>query len=199
MSAVVELPERPEAPLNIGVSQCLMGDEVRYDGSGARSSFPHAALQGLFTYRPYCPEVGIGMTVPREPIRLVGSAQAYRVVGVKDPRVDKTDELIAYARDQLSSMADLSGYIFMHNSHSCGLMRVKVYPRADAPAQRDAMGIYAKTVTAALPNLPAEDAGRLFDVVLRENFVTRTFASRPDPGKAGGLPQSLQVFAHGAQ
>ena len=171
-----DIPERPEAPLAVGISQCLMGEEVRYDGSGARSSFPHAALAGVFTYHTFCPEVGIGMSVPREPIRLVGSAQSYRVVGVKDPSLDKTDELVAYGQAKVSEISKLVGYIFMHNSPSCGLMRVKVYPTKDGPARREGQGIYAKTVVQALPNLPAEDAGRLFDVVLRENFVTRTFA-----------------------
>ena len=75
----VDLPPRPEPPLPIGISQCLLGDEVRYDGSGARSSFPHAALTGLFAYESFCPEVGIGMTVPRDPIRLVGTVDDYRV------------------------------------------------------------------------------------------------------------------------
>lgn len=176
MTETAGIPPRPEGPLKVGISQCLLGDEVRYDGSGARSSFPHAALQGLFEYHSFCPEVGIGMSVPRAPIRLVGDAQSYRVVGVKDPSLDKTDELIAYAKAQLPKLADVSGYIFMHNSPSCGLMRVKVYPGPDAPARRDGTGIYAATVIEAMPCLPAEDAGRLFDVVLRENFVTRTFA-----------------------
>lgn len=175
MATQTDIPPRPAAPLPIGISQCLQGDAVRYDGSGARSSFPHAALEGLFEYRAYCPEVGIGMTVPREPIRLVGTAQSYRVVGVKDPTVDKTAELEAYAHAQLPQLKQLAGYIFMHNSPSCGLMRVKVYPHADAPARRDATGIFAATVTRSLPTLPVEDGGRLFDAVLRENFVTRAF------------------------
>ena len=172
----VDLPDRPAAPLKIGISQCLMGDEVRYDGSGAKSSLPHQALDGLFEYRTYCPEVGIGMSVPREPIRLVGTAENYRVVGVKDPGIDKTDELIEFAQRQLPGFADLAGYIFMHNSPSCGLMRVKVYPGPDVPAKREATGAYAATIVKERPDLPVEDAGRLFDGVLRENFVTRTFA-----------------------
>ncbi len=176
MPAQVELPPRPEPPLQIGISQCLLGEEVRYDGSGARSSFPHAALAGLFEYRSFCPEVGIGMTVPRDPIRLVGTEQDYRVVGVKDPTIDKTDELRAYASEQVKQFTDFAGYIFMHNSPSCGLMRVKIYPSRNAPAKRQGRGIYAAEVTRQLPNLPVEDGGRLFDVVLRENFVTRTFA-----------------------
>ncbi len=175
-SAALQLPARPEAPLPIGISQCLQGEAVRYDGSGARSSLPHAALQGLFTYHGYCPEVGIGLSVPREPIRLLGDKDAYRVVGVRDPGFDVTADLQAYARTQLPALAALAGYIFMHNSPSCGLNRVKVYPHAQAPAVREGTGMYAKTVTEALPELPVEDAGRLFDAVLRENFVTQVYA-----------------------
>ncbi len=161
----------------VGISQCLLGDEVRYDGSGARSSMPHNHLQGLFTYTPFCPEVAIGMTVPREPIRLVGDEQAYRVVGVKDAAIDKTDELAGYAEAELSRISRLSGYVFMHNSPSCGLYRVKLYPpHPDAPARRVGRGAFAAAVVRGLPHLPVEDAGRLFDDVLRENFVTRVFA-----------------------
>jgi uncharacterized protein YbgA (DUF1722 family)/uncharacterized protein YbbK (DUF523 family) len=171
-----DLPPRPEAPLKIGISECLLGREVRYDGSGAKSSFPHAKLEGLFDYVSVCPEVGIGMTVPREPIRLVGSVDDYRVVGVKDRSIDKTDALRAYGQDKAKTFADLSGYIFMHNSPSCGLFRVKVYPEQDGPAIRQGRGIYAGAVLDALPDLPAEEGGRMFDDVLRENFVTRAFA-----------------------
>ncbi len=173
----VDIPERPDAPLPIGISQCLLGDEVRYDGSGARSSFPHAALAGLFAYESFCPEVGIGMSVPRDPIRLVGTLDDVRLVGVKDPTLDVTEDLIAYANAQVENFGHLAGYIFMHNSPSCGLLRVKVYPnKKSAPAKREGRGLYAREVTRQLPNLPVEDGGRLFDAILRENFVTRTFA-----------------------
>ena len=101
----------------------------------------------------------------------------YRVVGVKDPTVDVTEDLIEYAEAQVKHFGHLAGYIFMHNSPSCGLLRVKVYPnKKNAPAKREGRGLFAREVTRHLPNLPAEDGGRLFDAILRENFVTRTFA-----------------------
>jgi uncharacterized protein YbgA (DUF1722 family)/uncharacterized protein YbbK (DUF523 family) len=175
---MVTLPPRPPGPLHIGISQCLVGDEVRYDGSGARSSMPHDKLEGLFTYRSVCPEMGIGMTVPRPPIRLVrvGGSGEVRAVGVRDPAMDKTQSLAAFGAAQAAGFQDLAGYVFMHNSPSCGLFRVKVYERSDAPPRREGRGIYAAAVTAAIPEMPVEEAGRLFDDVLRENFVTRTFA-----------------------
>ncbi len=181
MPAVPELvPERPSAPLPLAISECLLGTEVRYDGSGARSSCPHSALDGLFEYRGICPEVGIGMGVPREPIRLVGSMDAPRAVGVKQPEQDFTAPLTAYGARTAAELTDVCGYIFMKGSPSCGLFRVKVYPQeagkvTGAPDMRG-RGLHAAAVTEALPNLPVEENGRLHDVVLRENFVTRTFA-----------------------
>jgi uncharacterized protein YbgA (DUF1722 family)/uncharacterized protein YbbK (DUF523 family) len=174
------LPPRPEPPLPIAISQCLLGSEVRYDGSGAASSYPHAALSELFEYRGICPEVGIGMTVPREPIRLVGDAANPRVVGVKDPSLDVTESLRDYGRNQAAGLGDVAGYVFMKNSPSCGLFRVKVYPHDNgrvtgAPDMRG-RGAYAAAIVEARPNLPVEENGRLHDPVLRENFVTRTFA-----------------------
>jgi uncharacterized protein YbgA (DUF1722 family)/uncharacterized protein YbbK (DUF523 family) len=175
-----DLPPRPEPPLPIAISQCLLGSEVRYDGSGARSSFPHAALDGLFEYRGICPEVGIGMGTPRAPIRLVGDPDAPRVVGVADPTVDVTAELHDYGLRMASTLGDAVGYVFMKNSPSCGLYRVKVYPhdgqRVTGAPLTSGRGAYAAAVTAALPDLPAEENGRLHDPVLRENFVTRAFA-----------------------
>ena len=187
------VPTRPQGPLAIGISQCLLGEEVRYDGTGARSSLPHTKLDGLFEFSGICPEVGIGMTIPRKPIRLVSSDDIVRVVGVNDSSIDKTDDLQDYAIAQKDKIAKFSGYIFMHNSPSCGLFRVKVYaPRADVPGSRTGTGIFAQQVIEDFPNLPVEEAGRLFDDEIRENFVTRVFTyahwqSLPTPLTAAHL------------
>lgn len=175
-----DFPARPEPPLPLAISQCLLGSEVRYDGSGAASSYPHAVLADLFDYRGICPEVGIGMSVPRDPIRLVGDPADPRVVGVKDPSLDVTAALRSYGRAQAAGLDDVVGYVFMKNSPSCGLFRVKVYPHEDgrvtgAPDMRG-RGAFAAAIVEARPNLPVEENGRLHDPVLRENFVTRTFA-----------------------
>lgn len=172
----MEIPDQPQAPLTIGISRCLLGREVRYDGTGARSSLPHDSLDGLFEFRDICPEVGIGMTVPREPIRLQDAGSGVRVVGVKDASVDVTEALYDFGQRHAARSADLAGFIFMHNSPSCGVHRVKVYPGHAAPAERKGRGMFAQAMTDALPVMPVEDAGRLFDDVLRENFVTRAFA-----------------------
>jgi len=174
------LPERPGPPLPLAISECLLGSEVRYDGSGARSSFPHEALPGLYAFRGICPEVGIGMGVPRAPIRLVGTPADVAAVGVKAPDQDFTDALRHFGHETAGTLGDVCGYVFMKGSPSCGLFRVKVYPQHDgvvtgAPDMRG-RGVHAAAVTERLPNLPVEENGRLNDPVLRENFVTRTFA-----------------------
>lgn len=177
-------PARPEPPLPLGISECLLGREVRYDGTGAGSSFPHAVLEGLYQYQGICPEVGIGMPVPRPPIRLVARESAdgsghVRAVGVADSQLDCTDALADFARDTAPRFVGLAGYVLMKSSPSCGLERVKVYSeRADGTvgmAKRVGRGIYAQGLATALPDLPLEESGRLNDEVLRENFVTRTF------------------------
>lgn len=173
-------PSRPEPPLPIAISECLLGSEVRYDGSGARSSFPHAALSELFHYRGICPEVAIGLGTPREPIRLVGDAGNPRVVGVKHASLDVTGPLREYGRTQAAALTDVVGYVFMKGSPSCGLFRVKVYPETHgtvtgAPAL-NGRGAYAAAVVEGQPDLPVEENGRLHDPVLRENFVMRVFA-----------------------
>jgi uncharacterized protein YbgA (DUF1722 family)/uncharacterized protein YbbK (DUF523 family) len=176
-----DLPPRPDPPLPIAISQCLLGSEVRYDGSGAATEYPHNCLDGLFEYRGICPEVGIGLGTPRELIRLVGSATAPRVVGVRDPRRDVTDDLHRYGRAQAPGLSDVAGYVFMRGSPSCGLFEVKVYPRgadgrvADVP-ERTGRGAYAAAIVMDWPNLPVEENGRLHDPALRQNFVIRTFA-----------------------
>ncbi len=175
-----ELPPRPAPPLTLAISECLLGTEVRYDGSGARSSYPHSLLEGLFEYRGICPEMGIGMGTPRKPIRLVGAVDGPRAVGVKDADQDVTEALADFGRRQVSGLDDVAGYVFMKNSPSCGLFRVKVYPHENgrvtgAPDPRG-RGVYAAAITTALPDLPAEESGRLHDPLLRENFATRVFA-----------------------
>ncbi len=171
------LPKRPLPPLKVAVSDCLTGSEVRFDGGHKRSSLCHEQLTGLFELRGICPELGIGMGVPRDPIRLVGDVAAPRAQGVKDAAVDVTLPLQEYARSIVPSLADVFGYIFIKNSPTCGLFRVKVYPaRGNGAPAVNGRGVYAAEIVRACPELPVEESGRLEDPVLRENFVMRVFA-----------------------
>jgi uncharacterized protein YbgA (DUF1722 family)/uncharacterized protein YbbK (DUF523 family) len=170
------LPPRPEPPLLVAVSDCLTGATVRFDGGHKHSSLPHERFEGLYAFRGLCPELAIGLGVPRDPIQLVGDPAAPRARGVKDPALDVTERLQAYADAVAPTLDDVSGFIFMKNSPSCGLERVKVYSRPGVAPSSNGRGIFAAAIVRARPALPVEDCGRLFDPVLCENFVTRTFA-----------------------
>ncbi len=164
-------PSRPEPPLTIAVSECLLGAAVRYDGTDSKSEFPHKALDGLFRYRGICPEVGIGLGIPRAPIRLEMRDGSVRVAGVNAPNVDVTDRLVAFARHKAAELNDVFGYVFMKNSPSCGLLGVKIF-RSETVGR----GVYAQTILEQCPNLPVEENGRLSDPRFQECFVARVFA-----------------------
>ena len=170
---MVEIPRRPSAPLAIAISDCLLGKPVRYDGGHKKSSLPHEALAGLFTFVGLCPEVAIGLGTPRETIRLEGDPDAPRAIATRS-RADITVDLQTEAVRVVPELKKVSGYIFMKNSPSCGLFRVKVFPQSGIP-QPVGRGVYARQIAQQQPDLPLEESGRLFDPVLRENFVMRAF------------------------
>ena len=165
-----------ERPL-IGISSCLMGQKVRYDGTAKRNSWLVEQFGRHVDYRPICPEMAIGMPTPRPPIRLVGTPQNTRVLGVEDSSVDVTEKLEDFALNTVGELHEISGYVFMSKSPSCGMERVKLY-NAKGHAEKKGVGAYARVLMASLPNLPCEEEGRLNDPVLRENFVNRVFAYR---------------------
>ncbi len=153
-----------------------MGEEVRYNGGHKLSRLCTDTLSDYFDYKPFCPEVGIGLGVPRKPIHLIGDADNPRAVDVDTESLDVTDKLKQFAVDTLPVLTDICGYIFIKGSPSCGLFRVKLYNKGNPSAVDSSRGIYAEAVTKAMPLLPVEEAGRLTDPVLRENFITRVFA-----------------------
>ena len=168
-----KLPSFPKPPLTVAVSECLTGARVRYDGDHKREAMPHAAIDGLYVFRAVCPEVGIGLGVPRKPIRLVGDpgAPRARVVGEEsESRSDVTAALRAYADSQLSVLDEVDGYVFMQKSPSCGLSGVKLFGGSGA-----GRGVYARQVLILRPALPVAEAWQLFDPARCANFVMRTF------------------------
>ncbi|WOE78591.1 DUF523 and DUF1722 domain-containing protein [Pseudomonas protegens] len=162
----------------IAISACLMGVEVRYNGGHKESRLCSRVLSEYFDFVPLCPEVAIGMGTPREPIRLVGDPEQPRAVGTVDASLDVTLPLAEYGERMAAQVDDICGYIFMQNSPSCGLERVKVYQANGIPHRNGGRGIYAQAFCAQHPNLPVEEAGRLNDPVLRENFLTRVYVYR---------------------
>ena len=167
----IETPER----IPVGVSSCLLGEAVRYDGGHKHDRYVTGALGRYFEYVAWCPEALAGLGVPRPPIRLTGDPGAPRAVRVADSSIDVTDELIAVARDMTPRMGALRGYIFKRGSPSCGMARVKVYG-APGKSPRMGQGVFAHAVMQAHPLLPCEEEGRLNDAPLRESFVERVFA-----------------------
>ncbi|HEU5338431.1 MAG TPA: DUF523 and DUF1722 domain-containing protein [Sulfuricaulis sp.] len=170
-------PSAHGAKIRLGISSCLLGQKVRFDGNHKLDSYLTDTLGLYFDWVPVCPEVAIGLGVPRPPIRLVGSASTPRAVGVKDDSLDVTDKLAAYGKQQARQLDDLSGYVFKSKSPSCGMERVKIYQRTGIPA-KGGRGVYAEAFLSGQPSLPAEEEGRLSNPRLRENFIERVFVYR---------------------
>jgi uncharacterized protein YbgA (DUF1722 family)/uncharacterized protein YbbK (DUF523 family) len=166
-------PQRPK----LGISSCLLGKPVRFDGGHKRSAYVTGTLVEYFDFVSFCPEQAIGLPTPRKPIRLVadGKNSEIRAVEVRDYTIQHTKELDQYARTVSGQISDFSGYIVKKDSPSCGMERVKVYEKENAPADRRGVGIFTARLMRELPGLPIEEEGRLNDPRLRENFVTRVF------------------------
>lgn len=164
--------------VRIGISSCLMGEEVRYDGGHARDGFLAGTLSRFVTFHAVCPEVEIGMGIPREPIRLAASPEGVRLIEVAGG-VDHTRAMKRFAARKAEDLARLGlhGYIFKQSSPSCGLFGVKVH-RDGSAVRREGRGLFAAAVVERLPLLPVEEEGRLCDPDLRENFFERVFAYR---------------------
>ena len=160
----------------IGISACLLGQKVRYDGGDKRDDFLTEIFGRYVEWVPVCPEVEVGMGVPREAVHLTGSLQRPRMIAERSGR-DWTREMEDYATQRVRSLQkmDLSGYLFKKDSPSCGMERVRVYGSKGAPA-RQGRGLFAAVLMQALPLLPVEEEGRLHDAGLRENFIERVFA-----------------------
>ena len=166
--------------VRLGISACLLGDPVRFDGGHKRDPFLVESLGRFVEWVRVCPEVESGMGAPRESMRLVQIQGATRLVTNKTG-VDVTETLGRYSRQKVRELAgeQLSGFILKKDSPSCGLERVKVYGASGADMRtRSGRGLFADALVTHLPLLPVEEEGRLNDPRLRENFVERIFAYR---------------------
>jgi uncharacterized protein YbgA (DUF1722 family)/uncharacterized protein YbbK (DUF523 family) len=162
--------------VRIGVSSCLLGNEVRFDGGHKRNEFLIDILGQFVEFVPVCPEVEIGMGTPRESIALYREGSDIRLLGNKSG-ADFTAKMKSYAerRTRALERENLSGYVLKKDSPSCGMERVRVYAENGMPS-RDGVGMFAAALLRRYPNLPVEEEGRLKDPKLRENFVERVFA-----------------------
>ncbi len=157
----------------VGISACLLGEAVRFNGSDKRDAYINGTLSRYFEFHPFCPEVEIGLGVPRAPIHLVRKSGKTHCVGVTDPDRDVTQQLQDQADAQRPLQAGWCGCILKKDSPSCGMQRVKVYT-GDVP-ERKGVGIYAEQMMQNNPILPVEEEGRLGDPQLRENFIQRVY------------------------
>ena len=160
----------------VGISSCLLGEEVRFDTGHKHHSYITQTLGQYFSFRSFCPEMAIGLGTPRETLRLVQLEDGIHCVGNKTKTLDVTIQLAESAQEQSSWHNELCGYILKKDSPSCGMERVRVY-RNDMP-ERNGSGIYARVLMDNFPNLPVEEEGRLGDPILRENFIKRVFVYR---------------------
>ena len=164
-------------PLRIGVSSCVIGEEVRCNGGHSRQRYLTDMLGPFVEYVPVCPEVEVGMGVPRPTVRLVSDGDTIRMIDPKN-EVDWTSSMNRLSRSRASELADedLSGFVLKKDSPTCGVFRVRIY--TDNGVQRNGRGLFAEALMQRLPHLPVEEEGRLNDPRIRENFVERIFAYR---------------------
>jgi len=196
-------------PIRIGISSCLLGCKVRFDGGHKKDDFLTNTFSEWVAWVPVCPEVEVGMGTPRESIRLVREGDRVALVAPKSGR-DWTDAMHAWSERRVAELAgaDLSGYVLKKDSPSCGMERVKVY--GDGMPVKGGRGAFAEVLLARFPDLPLEEEGRLCDPRLRDNFVERVFAYHrvkrlfSARWTVGGLvafhtAHKLQLMAHSPQ
>ncbi|MBJ3559939.1 DUF523 and DUF1722 domain-containing protein [Salmonella enterica subsp. enterica serovar Derby] len=192
----------------IGISGCLTGTAVRFDGGHKRMGFAMDELAQWVTFRPVCPEMSIGLPVPRPALRLVQTNEGYiRMRFSHEPGEDITDKMAEFTTPYIRGLSTLSGFIVCAKSPSCGMERVRLYDEMGNRGRKEGTGLFTGALMEAYPWLPVEEDGRLHDPVLRENFVERIFAlNELNILRANGLTRhgilsfhsryKLQLLAH---
>jgi len=184
-------------PIRIGISSCLLGQKVRFDGGHKRDRYLTDVLGQWLTWVPVCPELEIGLGIPRPTIRLESAQPEPRLVEPKRG-LDLTDKMQSYAEEKVGELQELEldGFILKKGSPSCGMERVRIYGRGGVPI-RNGVGVFARVLMRRLPNLPVEEEGRLNDSVLRERFIAHIFCRhRWRTMERRGLTRGLLVEFH---
>lgn len=165
----------PEEKIRLGISACLLGEKVRFDGGHKHDRFLTGTLGRYVEYVPVCPEVELGLPTPREALRLVGNPDDQRLVFSRSGE-DITERMQAWAKERVTELEkeNLSGFIFKSKSPSSGMTRVKLYDKNGSPNSQG-VGLFAKAFMEHFPLLPVEEEGRLHDPQLRENFIEIIF------------------------
>jgi uncharacterized protein YbgA (DUF1722 family)/uncharacterized protein YbbK (DUF523 family) len=162
-------------PIKLGVSRCLLGENVRYNGGHAHDHFLTDTLGQYVEFISICPEVEVGMGIPRETLHLVEDPESPRLVTSKTNK-DYTNDMVSWAQKRVQELEkeELCGFIFKSKSPSSGMARVKVYGKGGIPVNKG-VGIFAREFMKHFPLLPVEEEGRLHDPKLRENFIEQIF------------------------
>ncbi|WED42731.1 YbgA family protein [Legionella cardiaca] len=161
----------------IGISHCLLGMPVRFNGGHKKDDYITDVLAHYFDFYPICPEVESGMGVPRPALHLEGDPKYPRLVEALNPQIDHTAKLQQFCQNRIKDLQHLSGFILKNKSPSCGWKNVKIYQSAPLPP-KIGQGIFANFLEKYYPFLPIEEEGRLRDFRLRENFIERVFCYR---------------------
>jgi uncharacterized protein YbgA (DUF1722 family)/uncharacterized protein YbbK (DUF523 family) len=196
-----------DAKIKIGISSCLIGKNVRFDGGSLKPELINKVFPKYFNYTSFCPEVEIGMSIPRETIRLQKENDRIHLVAPKSGN-DYTDEMTSYSKNKVQSLSqsNICGFILKKDSPSCGMERVKIYDPNKVPT-KTGVGIFAQELKACFPLLPIEEEGRLNDIRLQEHFVERVFTldrlkkfliTLPGPGKLMSFHANhkMQLMVH---
>ncbi len=182
--------------LRLGISRCLIGDEVRFDGGHKRDNFLTDVFGRYVEWVPVCPEVEAGLGTPREAMRLIGDPHRPRLVTIKSG-TDHTRAVERMTENRIQELEelDLSGYVFKKGSPSCGIERVRIYNEHGVP-NLNGVGLFARAFIEQFPLIPVEEEGRLCDPALRENFIERVFCYRrwQDLVQSGVTRQALVQF-----
>jgi uncharacterized protein YbgA (DUF1722 family)/uncharacterized protein YbbK (DUF523 family) len=181
--------------ITVGISSCLLGEKVRFDSGHKQSTYVNKELRDYFDFVSVCPEVGMGLPVPRPTIRLMSNEERIALVDTKDASNDHTDGMMHFTREKVAELKDteMCGYIVCAKSPSCGMERVKVYTRGHA--RTDGVGLYTEHLMKKMPWLPVEEDGRLNDPVLKENFVARVYSLKDFYASMGGEPTPGKIVA----
>lgn len=174
-----------EKSIKLGISSCLLGEKIRYDGGHKLDRFLTDTLGQYMEYVPVCPEVECGLSVPREAMHLQGNPDSPRLV-TTHTKHDMTDRMVKWAQKRVAELEKecLCGFIFKSNSPSSGMERIRVYNEKGMPVKKG-VGIFARIFVNHFPLLPVEDEGRLHDPELRENFIERIFTLKRWRGVLG--------------
>ena len=158
----------------VGISSCLLGEEVRYDGGHKHARYCSQVLSHYFEFRSLCPELEAGLGVPRPAIHLREHDDGLRLITTSGD-ADHTHAMHQWNRETLPGLSDLRGYILKAKSPSCGMERIRIHNEDGRVIRRDGRGLFAEALMDAYPLLPVEEEGRLNDSHLRENFIERVF------------------------